>query len=314
MTNNSKVNISLEIDKKIDELIVKNIHKDMVGLKIQADLNISNSIIKISIISIIYSMLLFFKPLNLGLLLYSIILIVLPFLVLAIIIEFKNSYLKYSSNLAKTIIYILGFYIFTCLLTFTVLVLLKLTHIDFFNRINAFVYFIPIFGILFILTLFWVFLHQGFKRENELTFFYFVLINILVVNSLCLLIYLKISLEFSSVGWVHILGFSALLYGVNLVLFSTYFSSKPFSSFGCTEFNSTKSEDSLVIVFDILLNMCVICFLCLLGLYLDNKLEKIKLNALFVLLWVFFSLICVKASYKNKKIQNYFEWKKMVII
>jgi hypothetical protein len=284
----------------------------MVGLKIQADLNISSSLIKISLISIIYSLFLFFNPLNLGLFFYSIIILFIPYQILSVIVEFKNSYLKYSSHLAKTIIYILGVYIFTCLMIFTILLMLKFSQIDFFMRINAFVYFIPIFGILFIITLFWVFLHQGYKRENELNFFYFILFNILIINTLCLIIYLKISLEYNFIGWVHILGFLALLWAVNLILFSTYFSSRLNGSFA--EFNSSKSEDSLILIFDILMNMCLICFLCLLGLYLDNKLEKIKLNALFVLLWVFFSLVCMKASYKNNKIQNYFEWKKMVII
>lgn len=273
-------------------------------------MNISSSLIKISLISIIYSLFLFFNPLNLGLFFYSIIILFIPFQILSIIIEFKNSYLKYSSHLAKTIVYIVGVYIFTCLTIFSLLLLLKFSQIEFVLRINAFIYFIPIFGILFIFTLFWVFLHQGYKRENESNFFYYILFNILIVNTLCLIIYLKISFEFIFISWVHILAFLAALWAFNLILFSTYFSTRLYSA----EFNSTKSEDSLILIFDILMNMCMICFLCLLGLYLDNKLEKVKLNALFVLIWVFFTLVCMKATYKKTKIQNYFEWKKMVII
>jgi hypothetical protein len=293
---------------------MKNVQKDIISLKIQADLNISNNIIKICLISIIYTALLYFKPFDLNISLFSLILIFLPFLVLSSMLEFKNCYLKYSNDLAKTIIYIFAVYIFTCSLTFSILVIIKLSGNDFFMKIHAFVYFIPVFGILFVILFFWMFLYQGYKKENELNYFYFILINIIAICVISVIIFFKVVLYLKIMGWIHILGLLSLNLLVNLIIFSTYFNQKMSNAFSQVEFYSSQSEDSLSVVFDILLNMCLVCFLCLLGLYMDNKMEKIKSQTLFFTSFLFFSLVGVKAFYKNKKIQNYYEWKKMVII
>jgi hypothetical protein len=314
INNNSKLNMSLEIDKKLDDLIMKNVQKDIIGLKIQADLNIGNNIIKICLISIIYSALLYFRPFKLNISVFSLILIFIPFLILSCLLEFKNCYLKYSNDLAKTIIFIFAVYIFTCSLTFTVLVIVKLTGDEFFLKIHAFVYFIPVFGILFVVLFFWIFLYQGYKKENELNYFYFVLINIIAICLISAVIFFKVVFNLKIMSWIHILGLLSLNLLVNLIIFSTYFNQKISKAFSHVEFDSTQSEDSLSVVFDILLNLCLVCFLCLVGLYLDNKLEKVKAHTLFFTSLLFFSLVGIKAFYKNKKIQNYFEWKKMVII
>lgn len=291
----------------------------MISQKIQADLNISAQLIRFCVICIIYSFLIHFQPFQLGLFVYSTLLLFLPFNLLSIFVEFKSSYMKYANELAKTIIYILAIHVFTCCLTFTILLILKLSNFTFFNNIHAFILFIPVFGVLFIFTLFWIFLYQGYKKEEDLRFFYFVLYNLIILNAFAIIVCSKVcfngSLSFmDNILWSHIFLILTLIYAFDILVFIYYINNNPKAKAYSSQFFEVRAEDSMQIVLNILLFFCFICFLSLLGIYLDNKLEKKRTKTLFLLNWFFFLIIIGKAMYGRKKINNYFEWKKMVII
>src|SRR5690349_9360134 len=102
--NQSKINISLEIDKKIDQLIFKNIQKGLVVIKINADMSINKCVIGIFSLLILFLCIIYFKA-HLpswisNSIIYSMLLLPIPALIFKILMEFKNSYLKYSNQLA----------------------------------------------------------------------------------------------------------------------------------------------------------------------------------------------------------------------
>lgn len=167
-------------------------------------------------------------------------------------------------------------------------------------------YFIPIFALLFIINLFWGFLYLGYRKIEELTYFYFILFNIILLDSFILSIYLKLELNLDYIPWMYLLGSLCFICATNYMILSN-------CSFGQKEKNNFPSQDSLFIVIDILLNMCSICFIVLLGLFLDNRLKGVKVVPLFIMIWFFNTLIIIKLIVKNTTISNFFEWKKMVI-
>ena len=294
------MNISLEIDKKIDELIHKNIEKDYIQLKIQTNMLINDHIIKISLISLIYSILIYFIPFYLNIAFYSIILLPIPFSILAILVEYKNSYLKYSNDMARLVVNSFSIYIFTCLMTFIILIIFRLSEISLVYEISNIIYCIPVLGILISITALWLFLHTGYKNLSEMNKYYFYLVNIIIGDFVSLIIILKIIYQIKFILWIHITIFICLIY--------------VFDNIYLLNIEKRKSEDSLIIVLNILMKICLLSYICLLGLYLDYKLDKMKHISLFILVWFFLFITVIKYFYKNKKIQNYFEWKKMVII
>ena len=100
----------MDLDKRIDELIIKNIQKDYVSLKIKVDYNFNQKLIFFSLVIIIYSLLVLFKPNNLNIGIYTFILYVIPILVFNVFNDFKNNYLKYSSELSKIIFNLVGIF------------------------------------------------------------------------------------------------------------------------------------------------------------------------------------------------------------
>jgi len=167
-------------------------------------------------------------------------------------------------------------------------------------------YFIPIFSLLFIINLFWGFLYLGYKKIEELTYFYYIMFNIVLIDCFVLSIFLKLEFQLNHIPWMYILGSLCFVLTLNFIILTN-----------CSLVNKDKKtlpgQDSLFIVIDILLNMCSICFIVLLGLFLDNRLKGVKIVPLFIMVWFFNTLIIIKLIVKNTTISNFFEWKKMVI-
>jgi len=81
----------------------------MVCIIIQTGLNITYKIIQFNVVCIFFSFLAYFNPFKLGIFSFPVKLVVILFILLNVFLEFKNSYLKYSNDLAKCIIQIIAF-------------------------------------------------------------------------------------------------------------------------------------------------------------------------------------------------------------
>ena len=308
---NTKEQISDDLEKKIDQLIIKNIQKDYYNLKIEADYKINKNLIFMCFVSVIFSILILLKPFNLNLGVYFIILFFLPVFILNIFSEFKENYLKYSNDLSKMILNFLGIYVFASILIFLIIITLRFSEFEFVKAyINPFIYFIPVFSLILIAFFFTLFLKEGFRKYQKLTLFNFIQLNIFVIFCITIVLYLKISTLVLFLKWMHIMIFVSFFHGLNFIGYC-YFSNNKNVQFD--DFSERKNDDSILAVFDILINLCLICFYFLLGLYLDDKLVKVKINSLFLLTWIFYFCIIVKNFYKIKKIQNYFDWRNVVI-
>lgn len=269
--------------------------------------------IYLCILGIIYSALILFKPFNLNLGIYSSLLLLIPFLIINIFIEFKNKYLKYSNDLAKIIINFVGIYIFTCVFVFVSLLILKISEFQLINLyLSNFIFFIPVLSVLLVFILFTVFLSQGFKKFEKEHIFNFILFNLVLACMLTTVFYLKISSVLGFLKWMHLMALVSLFHAMNFVGFC-YFNKNSNNKANFEEFYVKNNEKSILAVFDVLINLCLICFYFLLGLYLDNMMEKVKVNSLFILTWLFFFILIIKNSYQIKKIRNYLEWRNVVI-
>lgn len=295
----------------MDELILKNVQKNLISLKVQADLAIFKNIIKFSALISSFSLLIYFRPFNLNTSIYLTAFYYVPYLILSSFLEYKDSYLKYANNLAKSIIYLLGVYIFTCGITFLLLIQVKLSNLAPFTHIHSFVFFIPVFGVNFIITLFCAFLYHGYKTDNKLKVFYSILFLLLNVNLITSLSFLKIAFAFENLNWFDLLGYCALLHGAYVVKF---ISSSGISKPGSENEFTPKSSDDVITVLNVLLHFSSVCIYLLLGLYLDNSLDGNKLNTLFSLVWLFCLILIIKCIYSIQKIETYFEWKKMAYV
>ena len=181
-----------------------------------------------------------------------------------------------------------------------------LLRLDFLPNIKVVFYFLPIFAFCFIITIFWGFLYLGYKRLDELRYYYFILLNIMIINCFILAIFLKLEFTMDSISWMSLLGSFCSVCTLNFLILSHV-------TFVKKEKNIYRSQDSMFIVIDILLIMCFLCFTVMLGLYLDNKIRGIKVIPLYIMVWFFNTLIIIKLIVKNTTITNFFEWKKMVI-
>jgi len=290
---------------------MKNIQNDCHTLKIKADYNFNKSIIYLSIVGIVFSLLILIQPYKLNLGLYSTILLIIPFLIINNFTEFKNNYLKYSNDLAKMIINFIGVYIFTCVFIFISLIILKLSDIEIVKLyFSNFIYFIPIFSVLIVLLLFTFFLKEGFKNFKKENIYYYVLFNIIFLCLLTVVFYIKISSFWGFLKWMQLMTFISIFHAINFVGIC-YFNKN--NNFTLDEFSEQANNESIIAVFNILINFCLICFYFLLGMYLDNMLEKIKIHSLFILTWLFFFILIIKNFYQIKKIKNYLEWRNVVI-
>lgn len=306
----------MEIEKKIDELIIKNIQKDSLSLKIEADYTFNKTMIYIAILGIIYCILILLKPFNLNLAAYSSILILIPFFLISIFNEFKNKYLKYSNDLAKIIINFVGIYIFTCCFIFISLLILKLSEFQQINLyLSNFIFFIPIFSVLIVLILFTVFLKQGFEKFEKQHIYYCILFNLVLASLLTIVFYLKIASVLGFLKWMHLMVFLSLSHGLNFVGFCFFSFNKKanLDQNNFDDFSQRNNDKSINAVLNVLINFCMICFYFLLGLHLDNMLEKLKVYILFVLSFLFFIILIIKNSYQMKRIKSYLEWRNVVI-
>jgi len=268
--------------------------------------------IYLCMVGIVYLALLLIRPLNMNLGVYSSILLLTPFLIINIFIEFKNKYLKYSNDLAKTIMNFVGIYIFISLFVFTSLLILKFSEFQLINLyFSNFIYFIPVLSVLLMLIFFTVFLSQGFQKFGKQNVYYFILFNLILACMLTAVFYLKISSIYGFLKWMHLMTFVSIFHAMNF--FGFCYLNKNSNSISNFEEFSEKNDKSILAVFDVLIHFCLICFYFLLELYLDNMLEKVKVNSLFILPFLFFFILIIKNSYQIKKIRNFLEWRNVVI-
>ena len=183
---------------------------------------------------------------------------------------------------------------------------LLLNRFDYFLKLNVVYYFIPIFALSLIFIIFWGFLHLGYKKLDELGYFYYILFNIMVINCLILSIFLKLQFRIDYISWITLLGTFCSFCTLNFIIFNNLILVNK-------EVKIVRNNDSLFVLIDILLIMCFLCFTVLLGLYLDKKINGIKVIPLYIMVWFFNTLIIVKMIVKNTTITNFFEWKKMMI-
>jgi hypothetical protein len=193
---------------------------------------------------------------------------------------------------------------------------LKLTDFEFIELISNYIFFIPVYGLLFILNLFIMFLYPGFKKLGDDTNLYFIIANCIFINIITNAIALKIVfsdyLLFSNyMSWTVLLG----LVGLAVLVDYYYIVSDDKTNVGDIAGNSSK-DYSISSVFNILLTLSLGSFIFMIGLGLDyNWFENyFRRISIYALLWIFLICFSLKCYFKNKKIDNYFEWKKMNII
>jgi hypothetical protein len=290
-------------------ILSKTNKRDLVLLKIYADLKIFKRIILICFIAILVTNLTYFKPKDLKIGYYSTPLLLLPFIMLNIVSIFIKHYLKYCSLMVKTLINVLGFYLFISSLLFISFILIRLIMYDFAEKfLCQFVYFLPLFGSFVLIIFFWLFLYEGFKKCEQRKVFLYTLFNLIFVLGFTIVIYFKINGQLSELNWVSLFSYLNVFHLVNFIVINIHQNcdNKSISD----DFNRNK-VDSFYIVFDILINIFCACFICLLGFYLDNKLDRIKVPSIFLTLNLMFFTILSKNLFKIKKINNFFEWKKL---
>jgi len=177
---------------------------------------------------------------------------------------------------------------------------------------SDFIYFIPIFSLLFIFIFLTLFLKAGFEKFDKNFLFYYLLFNLVFLSVITTVFYLKILSILGFLKWINIMIFLSLFHAINFIGICYIY--KENNDYSKNElFLEKKTDKSILAVFDILINLCLICFYFLIGLYLDNLLEKVKINSLFILTWLFFFIIIIKNYYQIKKINNYLEWRNVVI-
>jgi hypothetical protein len=263
---------------------------------------------------LLYSLLIFTRPLNLGVSAYSLVLLYLPICLLAIILEYKNTFLRYSSTLTKLIIDIIGVYVFTCSFTFLVLMILKFTEFTFMKLVSGYLFVIPIYGLVLMLDLIILFLYTGFKKVNDMGCFYFITFNGIVINTLINAIIFKIifydALVFKFITWTFLFSILSLLILINYC----YFNSKGYRLVGHNKFDQSNYIELLRSMLNIVFAMSSSLFFATLGIVFDIGLDRYKNLFIYFMLWISLLCVIVKFYFGNKEIDDYNEWKKMNII
>jgi len=298
----------MSLDKKIDELILKNIQKDYVSLKIKVDYNFNRNLIFFCLIMIIYSLLVLFKPKNLNFGIYSFILYLIPVLVFNIFNDFKNNYLKYSSELSKIIFNFVGIFMSVNIFIFISLLIFKFFSEKIVNNYpNTFLFFIPIYSMIVIMLLFAFFLRKGFNKMNKILTHNLIIFNLIISFILISLIHLKINSMTNKANWFHIMILVSFYHLANYLGFSymTQFEKR-------SNKNPSIEDKSILLILDILLNFSSIGFYLIFGLMMDKTI-KINEIILYVIFWFFFGVLIFKAFYKNKKIKDFLEWRNVAI-
>ena len=186
-------------------------------------------------------------------------------------------------------------------------------------ELNAFYFFTPIFGLLVILTIFWIFLSYGYSQINEKRTYMVFLINLLTVDFVSILLCLKTTNVISFLSWFNILGILSVLYGFNFL----YFILKDMERKNVrtinnyNEFNEdSNSSDYYLAFIEVFHNICLILLFSLLGLHLDNNLKESRK----IFLFLFFCISCLLTIFKYYCRNNRLkpppcnEWKKAEII
>lgn len=279
---------------------------------------------------IIYSLMILLKPNNLNLGIYSLILLIIPILVYKLFNDFRNNYLKYSSELSKIIFNFVGIF-----LSFNIFIFISLLIFKFFttgnnyiisnnnnktpinnnnnNEINMnnsltpniFIFFIPLYSIIFILLLFAIFLRKGFTKMNKTLTHNLIIFNLIITLFLISLIYLKVNSISIKASWFHIMVLVSFYQGGNYFGFSHITKSEKISNK-----NPSIEDKKILFLLDLILNISAIAFYLFLGLFIDNKI-KVNYVILFVIFWVFFIVLIFKGLYKIKKIKDFLEWRKV---
>lgn len=297
-------------ENKFEEIIInKSNKKDLFLLKIYADLKIFKRIILICFIAIIVTNSIYFKPKDLKIGYYSTPLLLLPFIIISIVRIFNKHYLKYSNSIVKTTINLLGFYLFICSFLFISFILIRLLMLEIAEKyFFDFIYFLPLIGSITLIIFFWLFLYEGFKKCVQRKVFLYTLFNLFILLGYIIVFYIKIVGQIPYIRWVYLFSFLNIYHLANFLVINLHQNCE--NTFSNHDFNSNK-VDSFHFIFDLLINIFFACFICLLGIYLDNKMDKIKLESIFLTLNFTFLAIFSKNLYKIRKINSFLEWKKL---
>jgi hypothetical protein len=252
---------------------------------------------------------------------YIMLFLPIPTLLLKIMLEFKNTYLKYSNQLARTIIYILSLHIFICSNTFILLCMFKFTTSF---KIHEAILFIPVFGIVLIISFFWIFLYQGLKSTSEdISLFKMILLNLGITFGIVLFLFFKISFNyFPNINFLHLSIFVSFSILFNITYFLQNILNRNMeieneklnkTMFNLDLYNDKfqSNLDQILTVLNVLLMISFLCAPILLGLKIEKKIDSVKSHSIQFISILILKIFIIKTFLKIVKIKKFFEWKKL---
>lgn len=289
--------------------INKSTLKNKVNIKLIADYNINKFQICIHLAILLFSILLKIRPFNCSLSILMPILLMIPFFILLIGLEFKDSYLYESNSLARKFVSFIFYFLFICISSFIILLALKDSELNLLNRFSLLIYFVPVYGILLVLDLIWIFLFYGFMKLEEKAKYFLILGNLIFYSTLGIIVFLKLSSINNLLSWTNQ---SILIILVQLCNFFSWIQGNIKKNIR-DDFKN-KSLDSLNATLKITAGISLSIFIYLIGMLLDGNLGISKEIFIYISMWVF----CVASLSNNLntigKIASFFEWRKNVLI
>jgi hypothetical protein len=287
---------------------------NIINTKILGDMQIHKYQIFCYLIILLVSFLLKFRPIYLSMNYVLPIILIIPLFVLLIGLEFRDSYLIGSNNLAKSWISFLCYYSYILMNSFIFLLILRENEVSWLNNFSIIIYFIPVYSILFVCNIFWIFLYYGFSKLENKSGYFLVLGNLIFISTVSISVYFKLSFSNNFIHWTSI---SIWLIFIQLVNFVSYLYNSVFitqqSKTSKMDFNS-KPLDSLVILLNVCLNLAYFLFIYTYGMYLEGLISTGQHTVVFLGFWIFCILSLFKSFYKIGKITLYYEWKKNVLL
>lgn len=276
-----------------------------------ADFRIHRIKIFAFITALLFSLLIKVKPMGFSLLYFFPLLYSIPIYSMLIVFEFRDSYLQSSNPLAKTLITILNYYFGLCLTALITLLFLYSYSSFLLRDYSLIVFFLPIYAILFMLNVVWLFLYYGFTKLEYKASYFLVLGNLVFYSTLSILVYIKLSFALKSISWIHLAVMLITIQLLNTLVNIQRIMSRVSKQ---KDFNSS-SFNSISMILNIAINISYFAFVYALGMGLEGLLvENQVVNLIFLGFWVFCFLNLFKSFYKVGRITSYFEWKKNVII
>jgi hypothetical protein len=301
-------------DKIVEEdletiFINKSTVKNKVNIKLIADYNINKLQIYSYLAILVFSILLKIRPFNCSLGFLLPILFIVPYSIMLMGLEFKDSYLFESNSLARKFVSLTFYFVFVIVSSFIVLLILKEAKVQFFQNFSMLIYFVPIYGLLLVLDLVWIFLFYGFMKLEEKAQYFLILGNLIFYSTLGLIVFLKLSTVSNMLSWSN-LGFITIL--VELCNFLSWIQRNLKKKF--KEDFKDKSLDSINVITKVIGCISISLLIYLIGMLLDEKLEKNNEIFIYISAWVFCTVSLSNNLNTIAKIKSFFEWRKNVLI